>query len=346
MPRITPNLWFDTDGQEAAEFYVSVFPNSLVTDITHYGEAGPRPAGTVLTVDFVLDGQEYTAINGGPQSHIFLVVLFPHPNRGEGGVLLNLSKGGGGGGGGGGGPGDGAGGRGGGVRGGGGRDAEPPPHAGRGGGGRPLGGGGGGWGRPSRAAGGGLLSGGFCCSANCRRVADDPRAAFEGARSVARDRTRGGSALRRDRFRGGRGRRAGERRGAGRVRPTDGRAWLIADDDDVPVGYAVVDIVDGLAHLEQLSVLPDHGRKGLGSALLAHVCDWATRHHFGGDPHHVHRRPVERAVLRQARLPRDGRRRDRPRAARPTRARSRTRARSDPTRLHAPRRGACERHRA
>ena len=67
MPRITPNLWFDTQGQEAAEFYVSVFPNSKITDVTHYGEAGPRQAGTVLTVDFVLDGQEYTAINGGPQ---------------------------------------------------------------------------------------------------------------------------------------------------------------------------------------------------------------------------------------------------------------------------------------
>jgi predicted 3-demethylubiquinone-9 3-methyltransferase (glyoxalase superfamily) len=67
MPRITPNLWFDTKGEEAAEFYVSVFPNSEVKTVTYYGEAGPRPAGTVLTVDFVLDGQEYTAINGGPE---------------------------------------------------------------------------------------------------------------------------------------------------------------------------------------------------------------------------------------------------------------------------------------
>ena len=67
MPRITPNLWFDTEGLEAAEFYVSVFPNSKITNVTYYGEAGPGPAGTVLTVDFVLDGQEYTAINGGPQ---------------------------------------------------------------------------------------------------------------------------------------------------------------------------------------------------------------------------------------------------------------------------------------
>ena len=67
MPRITPNLWFDTEGREAAEFYVSVFPNSEITNVTYYGEAGPGPAGTVLTVDFLLDGQEYTAINGGPQ---------------------------------------------------------------------------------------------------------------------------------------------------------------------------------------------------------------------------------------------------------------------------------------
>jgi predicted 3-demethylubiquinone-9 3-methyltransferase (glyoxalase superfamily) len=67
MPRITPNLWFDTEGEEAAEFYVSVFPNSKVTNVTYHGDAGPRPAGTVLTVDFVLDGQEYTAINGGPE---------------------------------------------------------------------------------------------------------------------------------------------------------------------------------------------------------------------------------------------------------------------------------------
>src|ERR671919_1691796 len=67
MPGITPNLWFDTEGKEAAEFYVSVFPNSEIKDVSYYGEAGPRPAGTVLTVDFVLDGQEFTAINGGPE---------------------------------------------------------------------------------------------------------------------------------------------------------------------------------------------------------------------------------------------------------------------------------------
>jgi predicted 3-demethylubiquinone-9 3-methyltransferase (glyoxalase superfamily) len=67
MPRIIPNLWFDTEGKEAAELYVSVFPNSKIKNVTYYGEAGPRPAGTVLTVDFVLDGQPFTALNGGPQ---------------------------------------------------------------------------------------------------------------------------------------------------------------------------------------------------------------------------------------------------------------------------------------
>src|SRR5262245_56909860 len=66
MPEITPNLWFNTEGKDAAEFYVSVFPNSKITNVTYYGEAGPRPAGTVLTVDFVLDGQRFTALNGGP----------------------------------------------------------------------------------------------------------------------------------------------------------------------------------------------------------------------------------------------------------------------------------------
>ncbi|MFC9273172.1 VOC family protein [Streptomyces zhihengii] len=66
MPRITPNLWFDTQGMEAAEFYVSVFPDSRITHVSYYGEAGPRAAGTVLTVDFVLDGTPFTAVNGGP----------------------------------------------------------------------------------------------------------------------------------------------------------------------------------------------------------------------------------------------------------------------------------------
>lgn len=67
MPRITPNLWFDSEAEEAAEFYVSVFPDSKITNVSYYSDAGPREAGMVLTVAFVLDGQEYIAINGGPQ---------------------------------------------------------------------------------------------------------------------------------------------------------------------------------------------------------------------------------------------------------------------------------------
>ena len=67
MPKITPNLWFDTNGKEAAEFYVSIFPNSAITNVSYYTEAGPGEPGSVLTVDFVLDGNEFTAINGGPE---------------------------------------------------------------------------------------------------------------------------------------------------------------------------------------------------------------------------------------------------------------------------------------
>ena len=67
MQRITPCLWFDTEGEEAANFYVSLFKNSRITDVSHYGEAGPRPAGTVMTVSFELDGQPFTALNGGPE---------------------------------------------------------------------------------------------------------------------------------------------------------------------------------------------------------------------------------------------------------------------------------------
>lgn len=67
MPKITPCLWFDTQGEEAAEFYTSIFPNSRIVDVAHYGEAGPREAGTVMVVRFELDGQELVALNGGPE---------------------------------------------------------------------------------------------------------------------------------------------------------------------------------------------------------------------------------------------------------------------------------------
>ena len=67
MQKITPCLWFDTEGEEAARFYTSVFPNSRIVDVARYGSAGPRPEGTVMTVSFELDGQKYVALNGGPE---------------------------------------------------------------------------------------------------------------------------------------------------------------------------------------------------------------------------------------------------------------------------------------
>ena len=67
MPKLTPCLWFDTQGEEAATFYTSVFPNSRITEVARYGEAGPRPAGTVMTVSFELDGKPFLALNGGPE---------------------------------------------------------------------------------------------------------------------------------------------------------------------------------------------------------------------------------------------------------------------------------------
>jgi len=66
MQKITPCLWFDTQSEEAANFYTAIFPNSKIVDVSYYGEAGPRPAGTVLEVKFELDGQEFLALNGGP----------------------------------------------------------------------------------------------------------------------------------------------------------------------------------------------------------------------------------------------------------------------------------------
>jgi predicted 3-demethylubiquinone-9 3-methyltransferase (glyoxalase superfamily) len=65
--KIIPNLWFDTEAEEAADFYTSVFENSRIVNVTRYTEAAPRPAGTVMTVEFELDGQRFVGINGGPQ---------------------------------------------------------------------------------------------------------------------------------------------------------------------------------------------------------------------------------------------------------------------------------------
>lgn len=65
--RITPFLWFDTEAEEAAHFYCSIFKNSQIVSISHYTEAGPRPAGTVMTVEWELDGQRFIGLNGGPE---------------------------------------------------------------------------------------------------------------------------------------------------------------------------------------------------------------------------------------------------------------------------------------
>lgn len=64
--RITPFLWFDGPAEAAANHYVSIFPESAITSIARYGDAGPGSAGSVMTVSFTLDGQSFTALNGGP----------------------------------------------------------------------------------------------------------------------------------------------------------------------------------------------------------------------------------------------------------------------------------------
>jgi predicted 3-demethylubiquinone-9 3-methyltransferase (glyoxalase superfamily) len=67
MQKITPFLWFDGDAEEAVNFYTSIFKNSKTVSITHYGEEGPGPKGTLMSATFQLDGQEFMALNGGPQ---------------------------------------------------------------------------------------------------------------------------------------------------------------------------------------------------------------------------------------------------------------------------------------
>ena len=66
MPKITPFLWFDNQAEEAANFYVSIFKHSKIVNVSRYGEAGPGPKGSAMTVVFQLDGQEFIALNGGP----------------------------------------------------------------------------------------------------------------------------------------------------------------------------------------------------------------------------------------------------------------------------------------
>jgi predicted 3-demethylubiquinone-9 3-methyltransferase (glyoxalase superfamily) len=71
MQKIRPFLWFDGTAEEAANFYVSIFKNSRITNVSHYGEAGPLAEGTAMVVEFELEGQEFMALNGGPSA--------PHP---------------------------------------------------------------------------------------------------------------------------------------------------------------------------------------------------------------------------------------------------------------------------
>lgn len=69
MQKISPFLWFDTQAEEAARFYVSVFKNSEMLNVSYYPESAPYPAGTAMSVSFVLDGVEFQALNGGPEFH-------------------------------------------------------------------------------------------------------------------------------------------------------------------------------------------------------------------------------------------------------------------------------------
>lgn len=79
MPRITPNLWFDGNAAEAAAFYVSVFPDSRITETAYYGPNEPGPEGTVVTVAYELAGNPFIAINGGPMFTFSEAVSFLVP---------------------------------------------------------------------------------------------------------------------------------------------------------------------------------------------------------------------------------------------------------------------------
>lgn len=76
MRTIYPMLWFDGQAEQAANHYVSIFPNSKVNQVTHYGPAGPGQEGTVMTIDYELDGQRFVALNGGPEFHFSEAISF------------------------------------------------------------------------------------------------------------------------------------------------------------------------------------------------------------------------------------------------------------------------------
>jgi predicted 3-demethylubiquinone-9 3-methyltransferase (glyoxalase superfamily) len=76
MQKITPCLWFDSEAEEAAEFYTSIFKNSRTLEVTHFGKGAPRPEGMVMTVSFELDGQQFVALNGGPEFNFNEAISF------------------------------------------------------------------------------------------------------------------------------------------------------------------------------------------------------------------------------------------------------------------------------
>jgi predicted 3-demethylubiquinone-9 3-methyltransferase (glyoxalase superfamily) len=79
MQKIYPMLWFENQAEEAANFYASLFPNSKVTDVSRYGPEGPGPEGSAMVVAFELDGQQFTALNGGPMFKFTEAVSFVVP---------------------------------------------------------------------------------------------------------------------------------------------------------------------------------------------------------------------------------------------------------------------------
>jgi predicted 3-demethylubiquinone-9 3-methyltransferase (glyoxalase superfamily) len=95
--KITPFLWFDTQAEQAAKFYVSIFPKSKILKVARYGEAGPGPKGSVMTVEFELNGQRMIALNGGPVfklSEAFSLVIDCKDQREVDHYWNKLSKGG------------------------------------------------------------------------------------------------------------------------------------------------------------------------------------------------------------------------------------------------------------
>jgi len=97
LTKITPCLWFDTRGEEAATFYTGIFENSRILEVTRYGSAGPRPEGMVMTVSFELDGQQFVALNGGPELTFTEAVSFQVSGASQEGVdhfWARLSEGG------------------------------------------------------------------------------------------------------------------------------------------------------------------------------------------------------------------------------------------------------------